>query len=86
MKIVLDTKDLTEGLEEFSEDLITHAESKEDLQRSLPVLEGASAFVSWILSNYCNNLTNVAESEISETLKQYKECMKDPEDNPLYIF
>lgn len=86
MKIVLDTKDLTEGLEEFSEDLITQAESKEDLQRSLPVLEGASAFVAWILSNYCNNLSNVAESEISETLKQYKKCMKDPENDPLYIF
>ena len=76
MKMTIETKELTEGLEQFSQELILKAESNEQLRESLPTLEGAAAYVSWIISEYCNTVSNVAESEIAATVKEYKLCME----------
>lgn len=79
MKMTIETKELTEGLEQFSQDLILSAETQDALKEALPTLEGAAAFVSWIISEYCNTVSNVAESEIAAALKEFKLCIEKTE-------
>lgn len=79
MKIVLDSKDLTEGLEDYSQELLVNSKDQNELRERLTGLEGAASFVRWILANYCSTLTNLADCEIEETLTQYKKCIRDPE-------
>lgn len=77
MKIVLDSKDLTEGLEDYSQELLVSSRDQNELKEKLTGLEGAASFVRWILANYCSSLSNLADQEIDETLTQYKKCIRD---------
>lgn len=79
MKIVLDSKDLTEGLEDYSQELLVNSRDQSELKERLSGLEGAASFVRWMLANYCSALSNLADQEIEETLTQYKHCIRDTE-------
>lgn len=74
MKIKFTSKELTDGLDRFALDLMEESNSEEALRDALSKLEGAACFIKWLLSEHCNLITALAETEISMTLEEFKKA------------